>query len=151
VAAPPAVRLAEQAPTPTAVIATSTTWDEFPALWPTLLDEVWQAIRAAGARAGRNIMLYRDQRPAVEVGVELEGPFTPAGRVTVSSLPGGLTATTTAPGPPTRDGIGAAHKRVIDRCDAHGHRRTGVLWEIYSHQTPDPSASYTEIHHAVDR
>jgi hypothetical protein len=151
VAAPPAVRLAEQAPTPTAVIATSTTWEEFPVLWPALLAEVWQAIRAAGARAGRNIMVYRDQRPTVEVGVELEGPFTAAGRVTLSSLPAGPTATTTAPGPPTREGIAAAHRSVVEWCDANGQRRNGILWEIYSHQTPDPSASYTEIHHALAR
>jgi hypothetical protein len=150
VAVPAAVRLAEQAPTPTAVIAATTTWEQFPTLWPALLAEVWQAIRAGGARAGRNIMLYRDQRPAVEVGVELEGPFTAAGRVTASSLPAGPTATTIAPGPPTVDGIRDAHHRVIEWCDAHGDERTGVLWEIYSHQTADPSASYTEIHHALE-
>jgi hypothetical protein len=150
-AAPAAVRLAEQAPTPTAVIATTTTWDEFPSLWPALLAEVWQAIRVAGAHAGRNIMLYLDQRPAVEVGVELEGPFEVAGRVTRSSLPAARTATTIAPGAPTLEAIGAAHERVISWCAARGHPRTGILWEIYSHQTADPTASYTEIHHALQR
>jgi hypothetical protein len=54
---------------PTAVIAAATTWDEFPRLWRPLLDEVWATMRAlAGARPGRNVMLYKDDVPDVEVG-----------------------------------------------------------------------------------
>ena len=54
---------------PTAVIAESTTWDAYPELWPLLLDEVWRVARSTDAIApGRNVMLYRDDTPNVEVG-----------------------------------------------------------------------------------
>ena len=46
---------------PTAVVAQTTTWAEFPRLWPLLLDEVYAFVRAGVAtQAGHNIMLYKD-------------------------------------------------------------------------------------------
>jgi hypothetical protein len=32
---------------PTAVVAASTTWQDFPTVWKPLLDEVWACLRAA--------------------------------------------------------------------------------------------------------
>jgi hypothetical protein len=55
----------------TAVVAATTTWDEFPRLWRVLLDEVREHAD------GRNVMLYRDDVPNVEVGVLVRGAFTP--------------------------------------------------------------------------
>jgi len=57
----------------TAVVAATTTWDEFPRLWRVLLDEVREHAD------GRNVMLYRDDVPNVEVGVLVRGAFTPWG------------------------------------------------------------------------
>jgi hypothetical protein len=131
------------------VIAVVTNWEEFPSLWSVLLAEVWDTVRAVGTRAGRNVMLYKDGRPSVEVGVELHGPFTGRGRVAPSALPGGRVATTVEPGPPTPAGIAAGHDRVLSWCGEHHHDRTGVCWEIYGHETGDPSEMYTEIHHAL--
>src|SRR5665213_853510 len=110
------VRVVDVAPQATAVVALVTDWESFAELWAPLLGEVWEALRAAGAAAGRNVMLYNDDRPAVEVGVELHGAFEPAGRVTLSSLPGGTAATTIDPGPPIRDSLRAAHHAVADFC-----------------------------------
>jgi hypothetical protein len=72
-------------PRATAVVSTTTTWDAYPRLWPALLDEVREHA------SGRNVMLYKDDRPDVEVGVLLpeSGAFTPSGRVIRSSLPVG--------------------------------------------------------------
>jgi len=61
-------------PTPTAVVATATTWAEFPAMWGPMLDNVWSFLRG-GAPAGlyqqgHNIMMYKDDIPNVEVGVQ---------------------------------------------------------------------------------
>src|SRR5207302_1068177 len=54
---------------PTAVVPATTTWQEFPALWKELLDEVWACLRAGGIHGGcRNVMLYRDDVPLVEEG-----------------------------------------------------------------------------------
>jgi hypothetical protein len=94
---------------PTAVVAATTTWQEFPVLWTELLDEVWMCLRAGGISGGcRNVMLYRDDVPHVEVGVELLQPCPLTGRVVGSSLPAGQVAMTTHRG--TYAGLGSAHR-----------------------------------------
>lgn len=56
-------------------VAAVTTWQEFPMLWSRLLGEVWECLRESGIERGcRNVMLYRDSRPTVEVGVLLDQP-----------------------------------------------------------------------------
>src|SRR3954452_23331701 len=89
------VSVREVAARPTAVVAATTTWPEFPALWPRLLDEVWACLRAGGIERGcRNVMVYRDDVPHVEVGVELTRPCPLSGRVVASALPAGRVAMT---------------------------------------------------------
>src|SRR5207302_2121123 len=67
------IRTMTAAARPTAVLAATTTWQEFPALWRRLLDEVHAHVRWGGpGRKGRNVMLYHDDVPHVEVGVELD-------------------------------------------------------------------------------
>src|ERR1700689_1400363 len=71
-------------PTPTAVVAAATTWAEFPKAWGPMLDQVWSFLRGdapAGLyQQGHNVMLYRDDVPHVEVGVQVSGSFAPAPR-----------------------------------------------------------------------
>ena len=43
-----AVRVVDVAVRPTLVIAATTTWQQFPALWGELLGEVWTCLRAGG-------------------------------------------------------------------------------------------------------
>ena len=139
------VRVRNVEPTPTAVVAAATTWAEFPAAWGPMLDEVWNFIRGGAASGlyeqGHNVMLYQDDVPNVEVGVQVTGSFAPAGRVVASALPGGLvaTATTSAPWP------GSA--RRIRRCGS-GARPTGTgwpasRWEIYG--DPDPASGQFDV------
>jgi hypothetical protein len=60
---------------PTAVVAAATTWRDFPSLWGQLLGEVWDCLHAGGIHRGcRNVMLYLDNVPNVEVGVLLGQP-----------------------------------------------------------------------------
>lgn len=131
---------------PTAVVKANTTWPEFRSLWPTLLDEVWAFLRATpGVRTeGHNVMLYRHTVPdvevAVEVGVQVTGPFEPAGRVVPSILPATEVATTRAR---TTDDIGAAHAAVRAWCASKGRTVSGVSWEIYS--DPDPRTGNVEV------
>ena len=69
------VKVTDVAARPTAVVPATTTWQEFPTLWRGLLDEVWAYLHAGGVNRGcRNVMLYRDDVPHVEVGVELRVP-----------------------------------------------------------------------------
>ena len=104
--------------TPTAVVRESTTWQAFPNRWRALLDETWSFVRGAGLTAGRNVMLYTDDVPNVEVGVEVGEPFAPGERVVPSTLPAGRAARTVHRGPPSPQGIDAAHAAVLRWCAA---------------------------------
>lgn len=133
--------------TPTAVVAASTTWEEFPGRWKAMLDEVWAFLRGPGAGLrtdGHNVMLYSDDVPNVEVGVQVTGAFARSGRVVPSTLPAGETATTVHRGAP--DGLGAAHRAVLDWCAAHGRQVAGPRWEVYGDWGDDPAEFETTIH-----
>ncbi len=132
---------------PIAVVKAKTTWREFPALWPTLLGEVWTFLGATpGLRCdGHNVMLYRngatDLEVAVEVGVQVTGSFEPVGRVVASVLPAAETAATLHTGAPSE--LGAAHDAVRAWCVAEGRGVTGVRWEIYG--DPDPQTGHFDV------
>ena len=133
-------------PTPTAVVVAATTWSEFPTVWGPMLDRVWSFLRGGGApkglyQHGHNIMLYKDDVPNVEVGVQVSGSFDPAGHVVPSLLPGGLVATATHTGPTAR--IGDTHQAVCEWSTANGYRLAGPRWEIYG--DPDPSSGDFDV------
>ena len=110
---------------PTAVVPATTTWQKFPALWSELLDEVWACLRAGGIHRGcRNVMLYLDDVPNVEIGVLLDQPCPLTGRVVASTLPAGNVATTVHHGSYAE--LGLAHQAVLD-CD---RRSVGTQGEL---------------------
>ncbi len=115
-------------PTPTAVVAAAVTWAEFPKMWPPMLDQVWSFLRGSAPeglyKQGHNVMLYKDDVPNVEVGVQVSGTFEPFGRVVASTLPGGLVATATHTGPITD--IGDTHQAVREWSEANGYRLAGL-------------------------
>jgi effector-binding domain-containing protein len=132
-------------PTPTAVVTAATTWAEFPKMWGPMLDQVWTFLRGPAPdglyRHGHNIMLYKDDVPNVEVGVQVRGSFAAAGKVVPSALPGGLVATATHTGPITE--IGDTHQAVRGWSEASGYRLSGPHWEIYG--DPDPSTGHFDV------
>jgi effector-binding domain-containing protein len=137
-------------PRPTAVIARTTTWDEFPSLWPQLLDEVYRFVRAHEELATgddterwQNVMLYKDNRPDVEVGVLAARLFESEGRVIPSRLPGGEVATAIHVG--DYADLGATHDAVRAHVAAFGRDLAGPRWEIYGHWREDPSELETEV------
>jgi len=137
-------------PRPTAVVAKTTTWEEFPRVWRELLDEVYGFVRGRGdlATGGegerwQNVMLYKDQRPDVEVGVLVSQPFEPHGRVVCSQLPGGEVATAVHRG--DYGGLGATHDAVRAHVSASGRELAGPCWEVYGHWREDPSELETEV------
>jgi effector-binding domain-containing protein len=138
------VRVAMVAACPTAVVAATTTWDEFPTLWGRLLDQVWALVRGTDLWTdGHNVMLYKDDVPNVEVGVQVTRAFEPSGRVVPSELPAGRVATTVHRGPYER--LGDAHEAVVGWCAAQGLRLTRARWEIYGDPRPDPAETETEV------
>ena len=126
-------------PTPTAVVMAVTNWADFPNLWAPMLDQVWRFLRGSAPEGlwthGHNVMLYKDDVPHVEVGVQVTRSFDPQGSVVPSALPGGLVATATHSGPVAT--IGETHDAVRDWATAHGYAPAGPRWEIYG--DPDPS------------
>lgn len=138
-------------PRPTVVIAQTTSWAEFPRLWSRLLDEVHAFVRASpgfaalhGPDVWQNVMLYKDDRPAVEVGVLAPRAFTPEGRVIASQLPAGSAVTAVHHG--DYASLGDTHDAVIAYAEAHGLARAGPRWEIYGHWRENSSELETEIY-----
>ena len=132
--------------TPTAVVRESTTWQAFPNRWRALLDETWSFVRGAGLTAGRNVMLYTDDVPNVEVGVEVGEAFAPGERVVPSTLPASRAARTVHRGPPSPQGIDAAHAAVLRWCAANAEPTTRVRWEVYGHWRDDPASYEIEVY-----
>ena len=131
----------------TAVVAETTTWAEYPTVWPRLLDEVYAFVRPrpelSPGDGWHNVMLYKDDRPSVEVGVLAASAFAPDGRVVPSQLPGGDVLTTTHRGDWD---FGRAYGAIHQYAAEHRIALTGVRWEIYGHGHEAPSA---EIHWLV--
>jgi effector-binding domain-containing protein len=92
-------------------------------------------------------MLYWDDVPHVEVGVELLVPCPLTGRVVASALPAGQVAMTVHRGP--YSGLAAAHRAVLDWCAAQGKRKTGTRWEVYGPHNDDPAKVWTEVYYLL--
>jgi effector-binding domain-containing protein len=98
------------------------------------------------------VALYWDGAIRLEVGVELEVPFTERDGVVRSATPPGLTASTTHFGPYTS--LSAAHTALRAWCETNRYRLTGPSWEVYGHWQEDwnthPARIRTDIHYRVD-
>ncbi len=130
---------------PTVVVPLATTWSAYPTVWKGLLDEVWGCLRAVGVHGGcPNVMLYLDDVPHVEVGVEIDDRQCPlTGRVVRSALPAGWVARTVHRGPYAE--LGWAHQAVLEWCAVQGHRPLGPRWEVYGPHRADPTELSAEV------
>ncbi len=135
----------------TAVIAATTTWEEYPNIWPRLLDEVYAFVRHSDdlvipgeVPRWKNVMLYNDGRPSVEVGVLAARPFRPEGRILASELPAGRTAMAMHRGDYAR--LGATHRAVNEFAEAEELALAGPRWEIYGHWRENPDELETEVY-----
>lgn len=143
------VSIREVAARPTAVVRCTTTWPELAAAIQSSSDEVYRFLKTADVtQTGHNIVLYLDQKPTLEVGVEVSGAFEPTATVVPSSLPAGVVATTTHMGP--YPGLPAAHAAIRTWCAAQGRRAAGPNWEIYGDWAEDPEALRTDVFHLLE-
>jgi effector-binding domain-containing protein len=144
----PAVREVEVAAVPTAVIVETTSWGELQSVWPRLLDEVWAVVRSHElVQPGRNVMLYRDDVPHVEIGVEAAAPFPAIGRVVASKLPAGRALTATHRGP--FEALGLAHEALRQACAERGLLPVWPRWEIYAHWDERDPKPEVEVYYLV--
>lgn len=132
---------------PTAVIRSPVQPKELSKFIPAACGEVWSFIRSAGLpRPGRHLALYLEAG-FVEVGAEVSERFAGNDRVHCSRLPAGRVAATIHFGPYER--LGGAHSEIRQWCAKHGHRISGVCWEIYGHWdeswNADPSKIRTDV------
>ena len=145
------IELIESKPITTAVIRGRVPAHELARFVPAACGEVWSFFRSAGLpRPGRHTALYLADG-CVEAGAEVSQPFNGNERVLCSQLPGGTVAATVHFGPYQR--LGDAHGAVREWCAEHGHRLSGVLWEIYGHWeeswNTDASKIRTDIFHLL--
>jgi effector-binding domain-containing protein len=150
----PTVRVVAVEARPIVVVRAATTWAAFPSVWGGLLDEVYTVVRRPGAVAAdpavsgwKNVMLYTDDVPNVEVGVLGGAGFAGSGRVVGSVLPAGEVATTVHRGSYAE--LGDAHRRVLKWCRAAGRAVAGPRWEIYGHWREDPAEVETEVYYLL--
>jgi effector-binding domain-containing protein len=137
----------------TAVIRSRVPAKELKQFVPAACGEVWSFIRSASLpRPGRHMALYLDSRGSIEVGAEVSEPFTGNDRVQCSQLPAGRVVTTVHFGPYGR--LSEAHSAIREWCATHGHRCSGVFWEIYGHWdeswNTDSSKIRTDVFYLLD-
>ena len=146
-----AVELKRLASIPLAVIRRQARAAELSRVVPECCGLVWNAVRAQQVKAGRNVAIYWDSTIRLEVGVELDGPFTEIGDVVRSATPAGDVAVATHFGP--YGGLGAAHDAVREWCKANNRTLAGPSWEIYGHWQPEwnaaPSLIRTDVHYLL--
>lgn len=145
------VRLEKLDSRPLAVVRRRARSAELSKIVPEACGTVWGVIRALQVQgAGCNVAVYRDCRDGqidVEVGIEMDGPFSGHGDVVASATPAGLVATATHYGPYGR--LHEAHEAILAWCRAQGHTLAGPSWEVYGHWkdewNSDPGKIRTDV------
>ena len=139
-----AVRLERLSARPLAVVRRRAASHELSKVVPDACGTVWNVIRSQKVLgAGRHVAVYLDDQINLEVGVELDGPFTGHGEVVVSATPPGLVATTTHFGPYHL--LHKAYEAIRQRCAANGHVLAGPNWEVYGHWNDEWNSDPTKI------
>lgn len=119
---------------------------------PAACGTVWNALRAQKVTGtGRHVALYHDSVINLEVGVELESPFTEQADVVRSATPSGQVASTTHYGPYQQ--LHLAHQAIRDYCQNHNVKLAGPSWEVYDHWqdnwNKNPSRIRTDIYYLL--
>jgi hypothetical protein len=143
-----AVRLEQNSGRPLAVVRRLAASHELSKVVPDACGTVWNVIRSQRVSgAGRHVAVYLDGQINLEVGVELDGPFSGHGEVVASAIPPGLVATTTHLGPYRL--LHEAHEAIRRWCANNGYTLAGPNWEIYGHWEDewnrDPSRIRTDV------
>ena len=127
-----------------AAVRSTTRWPDIGTTIRSSLDEVWAHLRANPPGAIRhNVVVYINDTPDVEIGVQVAEPFVPADRVRLFATPAGPVAHTVHVGP--YRALGAAHEAVIKQCKATGRPLTRTRWEVYGDWTDQEDLLRTEV------
>ena len=114
-------------------------------MWEQLLDEVYAVARQGGiTQAGHNVMLYLDDRPSVEVGVQVDRPVRarrPGRALGAACGAGGHRRAPRVVPPAAARPTTPSHPGP----SARGTRLTRVRWEVYGDWSDDPAKLETEV------
>lgn len=108
------------------------------------LDRVWAALREQDASTGHNVVIYRDELRAIDVGVEVLGPFLPSEEVAAVTTPGGDAVTTVHWG--DYSDIPQAYAALAHWISSNGRTRGVAAWEIYGDWNDEPAKRRTDIY-----
>jgi effector-binding domain-containing protein len=125
---------------------------------PALCGRAWNFIKKNGLKSsGRMIAVYhfdvhKDPKPAdfdmdIEVGAEVDAPFTGSDGVESSQTPAGTVAMTVHVGPYNK--LGQAHDAIRAFCKQNGKQIAGTCWELYGHWTDVESKLTTDVFHLL--
>jgi effector-binding domain-containing protein len=146
-------RLEQVSSRPLAVARRRARSQELSKVVPEACGTVWQVVRTQHiSGAGRHVAVYLDNQINLEVGVELNAPFSGHGEVIGSATPAGKVATTTHLGPYGL--LHEAHNAIRQWCRTNGHALTGPNWEVYGHWkdewNSDPTKITTDVFYLLD-
>jgi effector-binding domain-containing protein len=137
------VELKRLQPQPIAVVRRTARPEELSRVVPEACGAVWNFLRGAGIAGGRHVAVYLDDVMNVDIGAEVDGPFTGDGTVMYSNLPAGAVATTAHFGPYHL--LGGAHDAIHRWCNERGLKMVCPYWEVYGHWTDDPAQLRTDV------
>jgi effector-binding domain-containing protein len=138
-----AVQVLQSEIVPVAVLRGQVAPGDLSRVVPMWCGQVWQAVRAQQARAGRHVAIYYDDSIRLEAGVELEGPLIERDGVVRSTTPTGAVATVTHLGPYRQ--LGRAHAAIHAWSRTTGCLLAGPRWEVYGHWQPEWEADASLI------
>jgi effector-binding domain-containing protein len=146
------IRLEQLPSHPLAIVRRRAKIADLPAIIPDACGVVWRSIRAQNIPgAGRHIAVFLDDEMSVEIGVELEAPYTGGYDLVASATPAGLVATAIYYGP--YPGLPAVHSAIRNWCATNSRALGGPNWEIYDHWQDawnnDPSKIRTDVYYLL--
>jgi effector-binding domain-containing protein len=144
------IQVADLPPRATAVIRLKAALAELPKVMPPAINELFATLAAQGiAPAGPLFNHFFSMGGGVfdfEVGVPVEAPVTPAGRVVPGCLPAVRAVRTTYHGP--YEGLHSAWRQFGELAREQGHKAAPGIREYYVYgpeSSPDPATWRTEL------
>ena len=142
------INIVQTTPIPTAVIRARVSSQELARFIPAACGKVWQFIRAAKLPGpGHHVAVYLGDG-SVEVGAEVQEPFTGNERVVCSRLPRGRAVSVTHFGPYAD--LAKAHLALREWAKRMNIGLSAVCWEVYGHWEEewnrDPSKIRTDVY-----
>jgi effector-binding domain-containing protein len=146
-----AVRTSQAGPRVLAAARATTTRQHLGTDIVRLLDMIWPALRAEGARTGHNVVVYYGGGADgldIAAGVEVFSDFAGHGEIQRISTPSGEAAATTHFG--EYSDLGGAYAALEQWCTSNGRRAAGVNWEVYGDWDDDPARRQTDVYFLLE-